>query len=365
MRNKKTLIMIILLIGISALVFTACSKEEATKVEEKVTAVETVKAKVESKDVTKDYIGTVESKNLIKYSFKTAGKIDEIFVKEGQSIKEGDKLATLDLEDLNYKLQAAQAQMNAANKDIKKTNDDYTYKQDLYNKMKLLYEEGSISKDTYDKTKLAKDVSESTHNQAQSQYALANTNYNQVSSLMDDAVIYATKDGSVVSTQYESHEMVPAGYPVVIIRSESQIVNIGVVQKDLNDITIGTKAYVNVDGVEAHGEVITIAEAPDKMTRTYNAEVLVEDQKYRIGSIAKIKMENGNKEGIWLPINMIMSDGVDYVYIVKDGRAFKRVITLNELNGEYILIENVEAGEEIIKSGMKNISDGSKVNVVK
>lgn len=367
MKNKKGLLVILLLVGAFSLIATACSKEEVVEVKEEVTAVETFKAEITSKSVTKDYIGTVESKNLIKYSFKTAGKIDEIFVKEGQSVKKGDKLASLDLEDLNFKLQGAKSQLEGASKDIKKAKDDYTYKQDLYNKMKKLYEEGSISKDSYDKAKLAKDVSESTYNQAMSAYTAANSSYNQVKSLMKDAVIYATKDGSVVSTEYESREMVAAGYPVVVIRSDSQVINVGLVQKDLDDIKTGTKALVDVDGIEANGEVITIAEAPDKMTRTYKAEILVKERKYRIGSIAKVKLDDGEKSGIWLPLNVIMSNGVDYVFVVDEekNRSFKRTIKLKQLSGDNILVEGIKPGEQIIKSGMKNISDGSKVNIVK
>ena len=45
----------------------------------------------------------------------------------------------------------------------------------------------------------------------------------------------------------EEKEMVQAGYPVVVLRSEAQVINIGLVQKDLNEII----AYIQHDNPDA------------------------------------------------------------------------------------------------------------------
>ncbi len=352
------------LIGILVLGLLGCNNSQTALIEETSKAVEIMGSKITEEFIAKNYIGTVESKDLIKYSFKTSGKIESIHVKEGQSISVGDPLASLDQEDLNFKLEAALAQVQGVEKSIQKAKDDLTYKKDLFNNMQSLYEKGSISKNQFDQVKLSKDVSESTYNQTQSQYKGATASYDQVKSLMLDATIYATKNGTVVSTQYEPREMVAAGYPVVVIRSKSQVINVGLVQKDLKDIVVGSKATVDINDVWAKGEVVSISEVPDLATRTYKAEILVSEKQFRIGSIAKVAIDSGSIEGIWLPINIIMSDGIDYVYVVKDGRSFKQLITLKELKDDLVRVEGLESKSQIIISGMKNISDGSKVNVV-
>lgn len=360
---RKNIIMIGLL-GVMVLGLSGCNNSQATTIEETARAVEVMESKIAEESIAKNYIGTVESKDLIKYSFKTAGKIEAIHVKEGESIAVGDPLASLDQEDLNFKLDGALAQMQGAEKSVKKAKDDLKYKNDLFNKMQSLYEDGSISKDKFDQVKLARDVSEATYNQALSQYSGAKSSYNQVKSLMSDATIYATKKGTVVSTQYEPREMVAAGYPVIVIRSESQVVNVGLVQKDLKDITVGSKAMVNINDVEAKGEVVSISETPDPATRTYKAEILVKEKQFRIGSIAKVAIDSGSVEGIWLPINIIMSDGIDYVYVVKEGRSFKKIVTLKELKNDLVRVEGIAPGEKIVVSGMKNTNDGTKVNII-
>jgi len=363
MKLRKSILMIGLL-GVMVLGLTGCNNSQATAIEENSRGVEVMASEISEEAIAKNYIGTVKSKDLIKYSFKTAGKIEAIHVKEGQSISVGDPLASLDQEDLNFKLEGALAQMQGAEKSVQKAKDDLKYKKDLFNKMESLYEEGSISKDQFDQAKLAKDVSESTYNQAISQYNGAKSAYEQVKSLMSDATIYATKKGTVVSTQYEPREMVAAGYPVVVIRSENQVVNVGLVQKDLKDIVVGTKAMVDIDGVKAEGEVLSISETPDPATRTYKAEILVKEKQFRIGSIAKVAIDSGRLEGIWLPINIIMSDGIDYVYVVEEGRSFKKIVSLKELKNDLVRVEGITPGEKIVISGMKNINDGTKVNIV-
>lgn len=363
MKDKKIILMIVL--ATLSISLIGCSSDEATEVEPKVQGVNVIETKTEAKEVSKDYIGTVDSLDLVKYSFKSSGKIEKIHVKEGETVKKGDVLVSLDKEDLNYKLQGALSSLNAAKDSVSQAREDYDYKLDLFNQMKSLYKEGSISKDKFDQVKLKKNVAESTLNQAKSKLNGAQSQYNQINSLLKDATIVANQDGRVVSLQNEEKEMVQAGYPVVVLRSEAQVINIGLVQKDLNEIKIGTKATIDVNGKEAKGEITQIDEAPDKMTRTYNAEILVTEKNYRIGSIAKVDLHVGQKEGIWLPINVVMSNGIDYVYVVKDGRSLKREVKLHEINGSSVRVTGLKPKEKVVVNGMKNINDGSKVNVVK
>jgi hypothetical protein len=52
------------------------------------------------------------------------------------------------------------------------------------------------------------------------------------------------------------------------------------------------------------------------------------------------------------------------VYIVRGDRAFKRTVELLNVSDDKIRVEGIEAGELLVVSGMKNLNDGSKVNIV-
>lgn len=360
---KRFLLVLLIMTMICTLV--ACSRAEEVTVEERARAIKVMEISESENPVLLSYIGTVDSKDIVKYSFKSTGKLGRVFVEKGDKVKKGDKLAQLDMQDLKFQLSAAKSTLDAAQLNIKKARDSLSYDNDLLTKMNNLYKEGSISQDQYDQVKLKYDISNTTYNQAKTKYETAKTDYEFKLSLINDATIYATQDGSIVETLYEEGELVPQGYPSVIVRSEVQIVNVGIAQKDLKDIKVGTEAIVDIEEERAIGKVTNISEAPDEVTRTYNAEVTVEDKSFRLGSISKVSFNIGVESGVWIPISTIMANGEDYVYIAKKGRVFKRIIELGEIYEDSVMIEGIDPGELLVVSGMKNLVDGSKINIEK
>lgn len=360
--KKYMLVLIIISLMFST---TACSKKEAKAVEERARAVKVLKVEESQNPVIMQYIGTVNSKDMIDYSFKTDGKISRIYVEKGDKVNPGDKLAEVDLQDLNFQISGAKATLDTTNMNIRKAEESLRYTRDLHDKMNQLYTEGGISKDEFDRIKLELNVAEANYNQTKSQYEATKVDYDYKLSLLKNAVIYAEQAGTVAEIKYQENERVSPSVPVVVVRSGPQIINIGIPQQDLNNIRIGSSAVIDVDGVKAEGVVTNIAEAPDLSTRTYNAEIEVKDKQFRLGSIAKVGINIGDQKGVWIPIDTVFSDGEDYVYIIKDSRAFKRTVILSDMSENIVLVKGIKIGEYVATSGMKNLNDGSKVNITK
>ena len=79
----------VVLIGILAISATGCSTAQgAEESPARSVSVTDVKS-VERADV-KTYIGTIDAKDIVKYSFKTPGKIAAIPVEVGQPVRKGD-----------------------------------------------------------------------------------------------------------------------------------------------------------------------------------------------------------------------------------------------------------------------------------
>ncbi|TCO72275.1 efflux RND transporter periplasmic adaptor subunit [Marinisporobacter balticus] len=363
---KKLLVMFT--ISSMLLTLVGCAKAEENMPEEKVRAVKVQKIEESKNPVKLNYIGTVDSKDITDYSFKTGGKLEKVYVKEGDKVKKGDPLAALNTGDIKIQLDTSKANLDLAKENIIKAEDAMHYNEDQFNKIKKLYEAGSVAKNQYDQIKLQRDTSISTYNQSKSQYDIAKSDYEYKSTLMDESVIYAKEDGIVMDVAHEEGERIAGPsmnyITIVKVRSMKQVVNVGIAQKDLNKINIGIKAVIDVDGDQAHGIIENIDEAPDMATRTYNAEVYVKDKNYRLGSIAKLSFDIGDETGIWIPMQSIFSDGEDYVYIVKEDRVFKRTVTLLKNHEDQVMVKGIEPEEMLAISGMKNINDGSKVNIV-
>lgn len=358
---KKLLILIFL--GMMMLTLSGCTDVQANTEEERVRGVKVQEIAESENPVTLNYIGTIDSKEMIDYSFKTGGEIGKVYVEKGDRVKKGQKLVELNLEDLNFQLDAAKATLDTARLNIKKAEDSWDYNKELFNKMEKLFTEGSISKDQYDQVKLQYDMGETSYNQAKSQYEAANTDYEYKLSLVTDAVLYADQEGIVVDIPYEENERLGDKKTGAVLRSISQILNVGIAQKDLNMIKVGTKALVNVDGVKASGVVSNIDEAPDMATRTYNGEVTLNEKNFRLGSIAKVAFDIGKEKGVWIPMTSISSNGEDYVYIIQGERAFKRTVELQKVHDDKIMVTGVKPGELLAIGGMKNLNDGAKIKI--
>jgi RND family efflux transporter MFP subunit len=296
-------------------------------------------------------IGTVSSKDIKKYGFKVPGKIASIPVKKGDKIKKGMLLAKLETKQLEFAL-------NAAENTYKKAYDYFVETENYFNKIKSLKESGAVPATDYDKAKLAKDAAESDLNNAK-----VDVDYKK--SMLSDASMVSGIDGYVIEILNKKGEIVPAGYPVIIVRTESYIVNTGVPAKELPLIKRGTEALIDINDRSFKGKVANIAQIPDEKSRAYNVEVEIfekpQDVELLMGSVAKVDFITGQIEGIWIPVFSILTDGTDYVFTDIEGTALRKNIKTLSISGEYVLVEGLNDKDRVVVKGMKEITDGDRI----
>jgi len=353
------------IIGIcAALVLTTagCSTAKAAELPGPTRSIQVQTLEKKSEPISQHYIGLVNAKDQIEYSFKTSGRLSEVFVEDGQSVIKGDPIAKLDIQDLNYQADAASANHAAAKLNITKAKEALDYDSKLLKSMEDLYAAGSVSQDKLDQITLKTEVSKATYDQALTQLGAARADLNYKNSLLVDANIYAQANGSIIKVMYETGELIPQGYPVVVQRSQEQIVQVGIPQKNLDDVQINSHVNITVDDTVTEGLVTRIDEAPDMTTRTYMAEITVNDVKFHLGSIAEADIEVGQQSGIWVPIQSLLSEGEDFVYITDGERAFKRTVIPQDTSGLLVRVTGLNEGEQIVTSGMNNLSDG--INII-
>ena len=398
-------ILVIGLILLNIVTLSGCSDETSTKAEIKTYPVKTVELQDKSYQISLEYEGITGGSEVRKLSFKSSAKISKIYVSKGQRVKKGDSLVDLDKTDLNFEMQGAKAQMDAASAQynkavngaqaedinkaqlaVKNAEDNYNYCKDLYNKNVTLYEMRAVTQQQVNDLKIKLDGSESefnaakeTLNQLQSgtrkedkqaalaQQNTAKVNYDSKVNLVQDGSLKADEDGYIVDILCKEGEMQSVGYPAVLIRSENQVVTVGLSDKDVKKIQLGTKAQVKIDDNTADGEVMNIVQMADAKSGTYSAEIkllnLMDNSKFYIGQSAKVFINEGEKNGIWIPITSILNDGQDYVYVIEDGRAIKKNITLGQTNENLVCVEGLKSGDNLVNEGMKNIKAGYQVSV--
>ena len=189
------------------------------------------------------------------------GRVEEIFVREGQAVKKGDTLAFIDSPQVKAKLAqaraaraAAQAQSNKAQNGARQEQITGAYElwqqaqvqeevmRKSFERVKNLYEQKVIAAQKYDETKARYDAAVAQTKAAKSQYdmavkgareedkqaakalvAQADGAIQEVNSYLDELYLTSPSDGVIASIYPKAGELVGTGSPIMTVTDLSDI----------------------------------------------------------------------------------------------------------------------------------------------
>ncbi len=214
----------------------------------------------------------------VRVSGKLPGRVERIFVTEGQMVHRGDTIAKVHSSTADAKLYQAQQMANAAASQTQKvdagTRDEIkksaynvwqqaiaaeTITQKTYQRMQSLYEQGVITEQKRDEAKAAADAAAAQVKAAKSQYDMAVNGAQsqdkaasrsmanaargtvmEVQSLLEDQYLLAPCDGEVAQVYPQEGELVAMGAPVVsIAKMDDMWVSFSVREEMLKDLPNG------------------------------------------------------------------------------------------------------------------------------
>jgi len=365
--KKIIVIVVVVALVVSGIYFISsgnnASKESATE-KIKVKNVETVEVVSEATPIEIEYTGIVKPDELTNYSFRNAGQVAKINVKVGDKISVGDIIATLNREDIKVQLEVVKQTYQTAVLDEQKAYDLYRFNQNNYEKLNNLYDTGAISKDKLDTAMINLSTYKLVYQQAGMVAESARLDLEYKADLLEDTVIVAQSAGTVVAVNSKEGDRVNVGMPICSVRNEVKVITIGVAQKDLKNMAEGTIVNIDLSESVIDGKIISIGEIPDNYTRTYEVKISLEDDSVSIGSIVNVRIKTAMEDGIWIPIQSIVSSSIDYVYIVEDGKAIKKTVSIESFNDAKAKVIGLEAGDEVVTKGMHSLKHSVEVQVI-
>jgi len=385
--------------------FSSCSNEvNVDSMKNNIIPVEVKTLTIEESDDTISYIGILNSDVLKKYAFKTSGKLKTINVQVGQEINAGDILIELDKTDLQFQVDATKMQtssalsqyekalsgaqvedLKASELNVEKAQTGYDYAKKSFENIKTLYEKEAVSETNFKEAELNYNIASMELEQAKellkkaesgsreedisslySQYELAKTNYDATMKLYNDATIISDISGYIADILYKTGEIVPEGYPAILVQSKKQVINIGVTSEDIEKLSIGMTTKININDELYEGKIININQTPDANSRTFNVDIVInnENKKFYIGTICNVEIITGTTKDIWLEIPLILNDGKHYVYVVENNTAVRKDITINKIKNQKASVAGLSDKDILITNGVKQIKNGYKVQIV-
>lgn len=250
--------------------------------------------------------GVVECRTY-RASSKLAGRIDSMFVREGDWVEYGELLYTISTPELDAKLEQVSALESAAqalNREVdmgvrrqqivalrnmwQKTVAGLDLAKKSYERVRNLYERGVVPRQQYDEALANYNAMQATMNAAKAEYDMAVEGatkeqreavaakvreaqgaVDEVNSYLRDARVYAPVAGRVSDIVSEPGELVGSGYPVVTILDLSNMwATFNIKEDNLKGLDVGARfsAYIPALDEYAQFEVFYIASEADFAT---------------------------------------------------------------------------------------------------
>ncbi len=360
-----TLLVVLVVIGVWAVTRPAAKKVSAP------VAVPVRVINVMQEDVPRYVtgIGSVLSLQSVVIRPQVDGILTRVLVKEGQQVKAGDLLATIDdrsiraaLDQAKALLTQSQAQLNVANVDLKR--------------YKLLTVDNSISKQQYDQQQALVDQLKATAlgNQASINASQVQLSYTQIRSpvtgrvgirnvdegnflrVSDATGLFSVTQIDPVSVEFSlPQQMLPTLHDLIASNTPAPV-----------NAYLGEGATGTLLG---QGKLLLIDNQVAASTGTIRAKAIFDnaDENLWPGQLVTVRIQTAiDRNALKVPPQVVQR-GIDqhYVYRIKGDTAEVVPVKVLYQDSDLMLISGVEANDVLVSDGQSRLKNGSHIEVVK
>ena len=294
--------------------------------------------------------GDVKSDKVISIYPEFSGMINEIFIKSGENVDEGQILATID--DGGLKQQLSQLQIT------------YNLAKTTYERQERLWNQ--------------KIGSEIQYLESKSMFEAQSKAIEQLNKQLSKTVIRAPFSGTVDNVIVKKGEVVYPGRSnlMLLVNMQEMYVESKVPENYINSITKGKDVIIEapVLNMILKSKISLVANYINPLNRTYRIEAEIPENNYGIKPNLNVKIrvnDYTNENAILILLSHINMDSNndEYVYkiIKKDGKnyASKTIIETGRNNGDFIeVLKGVSIGDEIVSEGARKITNNSEVKII-
>ncbi|OHC10949.1 MAG: efflux transporter periplasmic adaptor subunit [Polynucleobacter sp. GWA2_45_21] len=324
------------------------------------TKVTTIKVSDQSLAPTLFGVGTIEARRSYLMGPVVAGRVLNVYVDVGNSVKEGQLLAEMDSIDLSQKMVAAQAQVTDARARLLLASETHKRYEELGKKNFI--------------SPIAVDGKLQELNSAKAIVQKTTADLDGLKQQELNIKLRAPVDGIITSRDAEPGSTVIAGQAVLkLIDPTSLWIKTRFDQGKSMGLAVGLDANVILRSNPHHpisGKVVRVEMLSDSVAEERIAQIEMIDmpKTVSIGEMAEVTLQLAPSEyGLSLPNASIKKRGDETgVWVLKDGKPhFARVqIGQNGLNGQVVILSGLKSGDEVVLYSDAEIKEGQRIKVV-
>lgn len=291
--------------------------------------------------VYREVTGTVTARSEATLSSKVLGLVEEIRVKEGDSVKAGQILIHLDSRALRAHRERAKADLDNA--------------KIHFERVKKLFSERTATQQELDNAERAFKVAEAALNGIDADLAYT--------------VIKAPFDGVITGKMIEEGELASPGRSLLRIEDQRHLrLEVAVAESDVHTLRLGQTVPVRLDAFEnpdIEGRVAQILPSADPSTHSFWVKIDLPSLPWiKSGLFGRMRFVIGQRSALMIPRSAVRIEGeLSRVYVVDEsGVVQSRLIRSGRVQGDQVeVLSGIVPGERILTRA----SDGREGSMVR
>lgn len=288
--------------------------------------------------------GTLEAENDVEIVSRTTGPVVELAVEEGDAVRRGDLLARIDEAELRAQVEISRVALKEARQ--------------AYDRALKLQEDALISPEDFEAARTRFETAK-----AQLDGSEIQLRYTRVT---------APFGGLVIERHVQFAQQVTPGSTMFRLSDfEPLLCPIQVPERELGRLRVGQPGYLTVEAwpderfaakVQRIRPVVEAATGTVKVTLEVDAK-----DKLRPGMFARVFLQAETHENVLvIPKSALSLESIgDTVFVVGDGRAERREVTLGFAEGDRVEVAaGLSDGERVVTIGQDGLSDGTPIQVL-
>jgi RND family efflux transporter MFP subunit len=330
--------------------------------------------------------GYVTARRRATVSSKVTGKVLEVFVEEGRTVKKGQVLAKLDDSQVRASLTVGEAQLETARRGAAEDEARLREAELTLARREQLVKEQVISKSELDSARAEAESLKARIAVAQQQVRVSESIVNQRRTDLVDMEVRAPFDGVAISKDAQPGEMISpvsagGGFTrsgiATIVDMTSLEVEVDVNESYINRVHSGMPVEAVLDAypewrIPAH--VIATIPSADRQKATVKVRIGFEQLDPRILPDMGVKVSFLNERPdaaaaarprLLVPKSAVLTaDGRSIVFVMHDDRVERRAVSVGSTMGDQTeVLSGVSAGDRIVVDVPQTLKDGDKVKV--
>jgi HlyD family secretion protein len=315
-------------------------------------------------------VGNLIGEATVAVAPRAAGRLQEIYVRLGDRVGKGQRIAKIEDFELQEQIKQAEAAQEVSLATIRQRESDLQLAKTSVDRARSLFERQIQAKQTLDDAEARYQAAQAQLDLARAQSQQSKARLDELRINMANTLIVSPVNGFIARRAVDPGASVGQNAPVVDVVDISSVrLVVNVVEKDLKQLQSGDPTRVQVDaypGEVFNGRIARVSPVLDPATRTAPIEIEIPNADYRLkpGMYARVGITLDTlKDALVVPSDAVADlGGRRGVFQPLNGVAVFRTVQAGTENRDVVeILGGLREGEEIITTGARSLRDGDRI----